>query len=172
MKKRKITLKTNFIGTLHHCVYCGGSAESGGLEYADEETGRVVCVPCVEKHAPGLIPIHKEAESYAQATREMIETAADPSPSMMNDLFGITDFEVSNNENLLATFSLHSGGLEINRCLCFYTPQGDFKFQLPENVDFEPDQWDPTSLIRKKLLDAIEVLKAKHGSNWNYNSPF
>jgi hypothetical protein len=85
--------------------------------------------------------------------------------------FTVLDFSIAADEKILATFTLESGGITVERCACFYTPKGNLEFRLPELVDFERNQEDPQGRITGKLLSEIEKIKASR-PDWNVYFPF
>jgi hypothetical protein len=85
--------------------------------------------------------------------------------------FTVLDFQIAGDDEILATFTLKSGGLTAERCACFYTPKGNLEFSLPKLVEFERNQEDPQGRITEILSAEIEKLKA-NGPDWNTWFPF
>jgi hypothetical protein len=87
--------------------------------------------------------------------------------SLKEHNFKICGVNIVDDDKALATFTLESGGLVARDCRCFYTPGGDFQFQLPHSVDLAEELPEhalyeyPYPRIKELLLAEIERVIAK-----------
>jgi hypothetical protein len=160
MKNHRITFQGSLKSIRTSCGYCGACVDFGGFGFIDAETEKAVCEGCVAKYAPELLNVPAKAEEYAEQTRELmaahgetakpVETSDDYEHEKAKGRLSVYDGKVvfSNDNVLVANFTLNFRGLEIPGCELFNSRTSGLCFGLPLR-NFEMCKVDRDELTRK-----------------------